>query len=165
MEIPFVSDKRVSRRQISFVAGQPLGYRGSWPLFALSHHLVIWWAAEKVMPGKKFLDYAVLGDDVVIANERVAQWYKYALGALQVKISVAKSLVSETGAFEFAKRFFVKSASVDLSPVSMQALLGIHLPMERYALAFKYRIKRWSTFLRLSGMGYKASCIMKGQIP
>ena len=26
--------------------GQPLGYYTSWPLFALSHHVVVWVAAE-----------------------------------------------------------------------------------------------------------------------
>lgn len=27
---------------VSFVAGQPLGYYSSWPLFALSHHFTMW---------------------------------------------------------------------------------------------------------------------------
>lgn len=161
--VPFIRDVRESRKLISFIAGQPLGYRGSWPLFALSHHMIIWWAAEKVMPGVKFRNYAVLGDDVVIGDERVAHYYKYALEMLQVKISLTKSLISSTGALEFAKRFYVKSASVDLSPVSMQALLGVHLPMDRYALAFTYSVKRWSTFLKLGGMGYKASSCLKVQ--
>lgn len=49
------------------------------PLFALSHHLIIWWAAEKEMPGKKFRHYAVLGDDVVIGDMGVAKWYRYAM--------------------------------------------------------------------------------------
>ncbi|KAH0446862.1 hypothetical protein IEQ34_024307 [Dendrobium chrysotoxum] len=35
-EVPFC------QTSVSFVAGQPLGYLSSWPLFALSHH---WWAA------------------------------------------------------------------------------------------------------------------------
>lgn len=29
---------RAQNRLISFIAGQPLGYRSSWPLFALTHH-------------------------------------------------------------------------------------------------------------------------------
>ncbi|KAK4839043.1 hypothetical protein QYF36_018578 [Acer negundo] len=41
-DIPFV--KLFS--QISFVAGQPLGYHASWPLFALSHHILVWHCAE-----------------------------------------------------------------------------------------------------------------------
>lgn len=58
---------------------------GSWPLFALTHHLVVWWAAEKVRPGKVFRDYAILGDDVVSGDSEVAKWYLYALDQLKVK--------------------------------------------------------------------------------
>ena len=56
-----------------FVAGQPLGYYGSWPLFAFSHHLLVWWAAEQVRPGVRFDRYAVLGDDVLITDPLVAK--------------------------------------------------------------------------------------------
>ena len=35
-EVPFVK-RRFS--QVSFVAGQPLGYHSSWPLFAFTHHI------------------------------------------------------------------------------------------------------------------------------
>lgn len=38
-DVPFVK-KRPST--FSFVAGQPLGDYSSWPLFALSHHLLVW---------------------------------------------------------------------------------------------------------------------------
>lgn len=38
---------------------------------------MVWLAAEKVYPGETFLSYAVLGDDVLIADERVAPvWFK-----------------------------------------------------------------------------------------
>lgn len=43
-DIPFVKQKF---SKISFVAGQPLGYHASLPLFALSHYLIVWWAAEQ----------------------------------------------------------------------------------------------------------------------
>ncbi|KAL0293696.1 UNVERIFIED_CONTAM: putative mitochondrial protein [Sesamum calycinum] len=46
-EVPF---SRRRQSSVSFVTGQPLGYYASWPLFALSHHLV-WYAAERVYPG------------------------------------------------------------------------------------------------------------------
>ena len=38
---------------ITFTTGQPLGSHSSWPLFALSHHLVVWYAAEQCYPGEK----------------------------------------------------------------------------------------------------------------
>jgi hypothetical protein len=69
---------------VCFVAGQPLGYLSSWPLFALSHHLVVWHAANQVYPGRRFTDYAVLGDDVVIADASVARIYRSILDNLGV---------------------------------------------------------------------------------
>lgn len=56
-DVPFVNRQRSS---VCFVAGQPLGSYSSWPLFALSHHAVVWWYAEQVHPGKFFHDYAML---------------------------------------------------------------------------------------------------------
>lgn len=49
--VPFVKRKW---SQVSFLAGQPLGYYGSWPLFALSHHHMVWLAADIVYPGRRF---------------------------------------------------------------------------------------------------------------
>lgn len=48
-EVPFVKLKR-RFSQVCFVAGQPLGYHGSWPTFALSHHILVWWCAKQVHP-------------------------------------------------------------------------------------------------------------------
>lgn len=60
---------------VCFTAGQPLGYYASWPLFTLSHHWVVWMAAARVYPRRRFKDYAILGDDVVIADPMVAKEY------------------------------------------------------------------------------------------
>jgi Mitovirus RNA-dependent RNA polymerase len=55
----FVIDKpRVRKRKVlTFTAGQPLGYYGPWPLFTLSHHKVVWLAADRVYPKKAFWNY------------------------------------------------------------------------------------------------------------
>lgn len=98
---------------VSFVVGQPLGYLSSWPLFALAHHFIVWVAAELVYPGKLFWDYALLGDDIVIADKEVARSYRSIMEELRVSISDVKSLVSTHGA-EFAKRFRVKGLRIVL---------------------------------------------------
>lgn len=95
----------------------------------------MWWAAEKAWPGRVFRDYALLGDDIVIGCPLVADVYLKILEQLQVKVSKAKSVSSSSGALEFAKKFWVKSVSVDLSPLSLRSLLASHLPLSRYALA------------------------------
>ncbi|KAK7326271.1 hypothetical protein VNO80_33088 [Phaseolus coccineus] len=128
-EVPFV--KR-ALSQVSFVTGQPLGYYGYWPLFAFTHHVLVWWAAEQVRPGILFDRYAILGDDVLITDPLVAEQYRLGLQRLGVKISTHKSLISSTGAVEFAKQFLVKDMRVNLSPVSMKALCGFHHPHGYY---------------------------------
>lgn len=81
--------------------------------------------------------------------------FKTALASLRVKISESKSLISHSGAAEFAKRFLIDCLRKDLSPVTRKSLLGVHLPMCKFALAHKYEVKRFSTFRRLGGAGYK----------
>lgn len=81
---------------------------------------MVWYSAEQVYPGQLFTKYAVLGDDVLITDEKVANEYAQALSKLGVQISSQKSLISDTGCAEFAKRFRCHGLRKDLSPVSIQ---------------------------------------------
>ncbi|KAJ4841101.1 hypothetical protein Tsubulata_037186 [Turnera subulata] len=119
-------------RTVAFIAGQALGFYGSWSLFALSHHYLVWLAAKRALSAEHhpFRGYALLGDDIVIASEEVAREYHSLLEDLGVTISLSKSIVSRDGALEFAKRYWVK-------------------------LAMKYRIISISVLQRLAGAGYR----------
>ncbi|KAI5683262.1 hypothetical protein M9H77_04490 [Catharanthus roseus] len=72
-----------------------------------------------------FEKYGVLGDDVVIADQKVAEVYKQSLKELGVDIFYQKSLISSTGCAEFAKRFRVRGLTRDLSSVSFKSLLNL----------------------------------------
>ncbi|XP_020518940.1 uncharacterized protein LOC110006368 [Amborella trichopoda] len=61
--------------QVIFKSGQPLGFYGSWPVFALAHHAIVWLAADNVYPRFLFRRYAILGDDVVIGDREVTKEY------------------------------------------------------------------------------------------
>lgn len=89
---------------IRYATGQPMGLYSSWTVFALTHHLFIQYAADSVGI-RHFTDYRVLGDDVVIRNNRVALEYLRLLDLIGVEVSKDKTLVSPNS-FEFAKRFF-----------------------------------------------------------
>jgi len=56
--------------------------------------LVIWFVAAQVYPGVPFTRYAILGDDIVIGDERVAERYHELMSPLNVPFSLEKSLVS-----------------------------------------------------------------------
>ncbi|ATS94399.1 RNA-dependent RNA polymerase [Erysiphe necator mitovirus 2] len=100
--------------------GQPMGAHSSWPIFTLCHHMVVFVAARNCGI-KRFYDYAILGDDIVISHDQVAAEYKRIISALGVELSEAKSHVSKD-TFEFAKRWFHKS--VEISPFPLHGLIS-----------------------------------------
>nr|UJQ92583.1 MAG: putative RNA-dependent RNA polymerase [Mitoviridae sp.] len=154
-EVPFVKPRKGAPSVVSFVCGQPLGYYSSWPLFALSHHFLVWWCAEQVYPGIRFDRYGILGDDVVIADREVANIYAQTLARINVGISYQKSLISDTGGAEFAKRLRIRNMTKDISPVSARAFLSFFNPYGLLAIGLKYNCQRFSTLARIGGAGYK----------
>nr|WJJ80270.1 RNA-dependent RNA polymerase [Cannabis sativa mitovirus 1] len=142
--------------KVCFKTGQPLGYLSSWPLFALSHHYIVWLAAKQAYPNLDVFDrYALLGDDIVIADRAVAEQYRQILEELGVTISFSKSIVSDYGCLEFAKQFWVKDIKVNLSPVSAPSVLVSRTVMGITQLADKYEVKSASGLLRLAGAGFR----------
>jgi hypothetical protein len=65
-----------------------------------------------------FEDYAVLGDDIVIADKAVAKEYLRIMSELGVGIGLAKSLVSHKETLEFAKRYIFQGK--DCSPIPLK---------------------------------------------
>ncbi|KAJ0074644.1 hypothetical protein Patl1_37436 [Pistacia atlantica] len=70
----------------------------------------------------KFFDYALLGDDIVIADPVVAKSYLEVMEECKVTISKEKSLISNVSALEFAKILLVYKVTLDFSPVSLRVL-------------------------------------------
>jgi hypothetical protein len=102
-------------------AGQPMGALTSWGAFSLCHHCLVQYAAYRALGLQGFFkEYALLGDDIVIANYKVAMEYMLILREIGVEFGLAKSLVSSTGGFEFAKRTFAHGK--DVSGISLLAL-------------------------------------------
>jgi len=71
-------------------------------MFTISHHFIIQYCAFLVgeYPTK---NYILLGDDVVITSDKLANKYKEVIQSLGVEISNHKSHVSYD-TYEFAKR-------------------------------------------------------------
>jgi len=70
-----------------------------------------------------FDDYAVLGDDLVIGNQAVAESYLIIAKDLGVEINQSKSLISTIGVAEFAKRLIY--SGTDLSPVPPKLIVRL----------------------------------------
>nr|UIW13815.1 MAG: RNA-dependent RNA polymerase [Rhizoctonia solani mitovirus 43] len=89
-----------------YAVGQPMGAKTSWAMLAVAHHWLVQRAAYDVY-GKPtwFMEYEVLGDDIVIFDELVAQRYQEILSDLGLEININKSIISkDRPVFEFAKR-------------------------------------------------------------
>ncbi|KAH0709154.1 hypothetical protein KY284_010581 [Solanum tuberosum] len=103
-----------------------------------------------------FVDCALLGDDILITDKKVANQYCRLLDRLSVTISFAKSIVSENGTIEFAKRFWIRDMQKDISPISLKALTSCRTTVGLCQLSCRYSIEI-STLQRLAGAGYKAA--------
>lgn len=131
-----------------------MGALSSWAMLALTHHIMVAHAARKAgfLVGS-FRDYAVLGDDIVIANGLVAREYLLVCKAVGVKVGIHKSLISRKGCLEFAKRFFVRG--LDASPISLleigaatKSLVAMVDLGRKYALKLQH-------IVAILGYGYK----------
>jgi len=147
-------NEKIVVKNLFYAVGQPMGALSSWAMLALTHHFIVQLAARRAgyLVGW-FQDYAVLGDDIVIANGKVAQQYLIILADLGVKVGLAKSLVSRQMTLEFAKRFIWRG--VDCSPVSFKELAAAKASFSSMeAFMVKFRISL-ATLFSISGKGYK----------
>lgn len=106
-------------KPVEYSVGQPMGAYSSWAMLALTHHLIVKLAAVQVGE-KNFTNYALLGDDIVINHDGVAERYLELMKVLGVGINMSKSVVSSE-IMEFAKRLV--SPSFELSPIGAGNLL------------------------------------------
>lgn len=124
-----------------YAVGQPMGAYSSWAMLALTHHFIVQvsaWRSGVVPLRSWFKEYAVLGDDIVIANKAVADQYLEILKSLGMPVNLHKSLVSHNGTcLEFAKRTIYKG--IDISPVplkEMNAAQGLAPAMVTFAMKY-----------------------------
>lgn len=117
---PFANIEELST--VRYEVGQPMGAYSSWAMLALTHHIIINVAASNKGILIKDVNYAVLGDDVVINNDIVAEEYVNVMKRLGLSISLGKSVISNRFT-EFAKRLEGPN-DLDLSPIGAGAILS-----------------------------------------
>lgn len=88
---------------ISWTCGQPLGLYPSFAAFALTHGLILFGLNNHSWNNK----FYVLGDDVLILDDELAQKYRSFLDKYKCPISESKSLISNTTC-EFAGKIIDK---------------------------------------------------------
>jgi len=100
-----------------YSVGNPMGAYSSWSSFAVAHHYVIYYCCKKTGVNWKELKYSLLGDDIVIADKRVAELYLEVIRDLGVDVSPSKTHVS-SNTYEFAKRWVHKGDEITPFPLA-----------------------------------------------
>lgn len=75
-------------------------------MLALTHHFLVQYSAWLAGKSRWFTEYMILGDDLLILDSGVAKCYLQVMNQLGVGVNLSKSLVSNKGYGEFAKKFF-----------------------------------------------------------
>jgi hypothetical protein len=119
---------------VKYTRGQPMGALSSWGSMALVHHAMVQFAARPYFD-VWFVAYRVLGDDIVIADARVAAAYVDLCKRYGIALSLAKSLVSKDGVFNFASQTFRKEDN--LSTISLKEAIAASTWPARTALALR----------------------------
>jgi hypothetical protein len=105
-------------KQIYYQTGNPMGFYSSFTSFALAHHFFVWLACRRSRIKFKTCPYMLLGDDIVIGNDKVAREYKQLLIEWDVPFSPDKTYTSPVG-FEFAKQ--IRFKGINISPISLSS--------------------------------------------
>lgn len=137
-----------------------MGAYSSWAAFAVTHHAFVQFAARLSGFNGWFADYALLGDDILIANQKVALKYRWLCAQVGVEVSLAKSMASNQRSFEFAKRVFFRGSDVSGFPwklwrVSQRDLGGTLALAQRVSLGTQKL--SLGSFIKALGGGMKAS--------
>lgn len=104
-------------RSINYIRGNPMGAYSSWSAFVLAHHFLIYCACKEAHVKWKKCPYLLLGDDIVIANDKVAESYIRILQRFEIPFSQEKSHRSPY-MFEFAKRFIHEGTEITPFPLA-----------------------------------------------
>jgi len=106
---------------VKYSTGQPMGTYSSWAVFTLTHHLLVHFCAS--LEGyEDFKQYILLGDDIVIKNDKVAKRYISVLTSLGVEVSLNKTHVSKD-TYEFAKRWVKPFSKIEITGVPLKGII------------------------------------------
>jgi len=154
---------------VRYGTGQPMGALSSWSAMAMVHHFLVQFCAfveqkELELPRNParyvsmlsdkiylhsvmhtaswFMDYLILGDDLVIADEKVALRYIAVCSSLGIKVNLKKSYVSESGFFNFANQSYM--GTVNVSPLSLKEFVGVSSLAQRVEMALRATRRGWA---------------------
>lgn len=134
-----------------YSVGQPMGAYSSFAMLALTNHMLVHVAHlrafQKPLP-KDTGSYAVLGDDIVIADSELAKSYNYFMNyILGVVINPVKGFEGQL--IEFAKNWF-HCKGQNLTPLGSKSIMrSIRNPLFITSVMADYYKKDYNSILKL----------------
>jgi hypothetical protein len=133
-------------RTVRYTVGQPMGALSSFAMLALTHHVIVRYSALNVKINPKKLLYAVLGDDMAMANKKVAKAYADLFLGLGMEINPIKGF--DGCVLEFAKQLWSIN-KYNLSPFGSKNVLLFMRNVEFLpSILQELNTKRFPQFLR-----------------
>lgn len=134
----FITDTGV---EVRYSVGQPMGAKSSFPMLGLTHHIIVQIAAQRAGLLTRFTNYVILGDDIMIADHKVATCYLQLMKDLGLDISDYKSIISTPTTVEYpiaeiCRRVFVLGH--EITPIPMKLLANV---FENGSLALQLQTK------------------------
>jgi hypothetical protein len=144
---------------INYSVGQPMGAKSSWPMFTLSHHIVVRYCA--VLCGvTNFENYMILGDDIVINNDQIALKYIQVMNDLGVEISKSKTHTSFF-VYEFAKRW-IDTRIGECTGIPMKGLIeNIDNIFIIYQILFDYYFIKGNLYMAKSNLVWVVASLIR----
>jgi hypothetical protein len=84
-------------------------------MLAITHHFLVQYAATLAgckKSGEWYVEYELLGDDIILFEKVVADQYLSIMEDIGVPINLSKSVVAKNATIEFAKVTFHKGQNV-----------------------------------------------------
>jgi len=108
---------RFQDRKVIYGTGNPMGAYSSWATFAIAHHFFVFLACRKAARNALKCPYMLLGDDIVIADDKVASEYKKLLLEWDIPFSEEKTHTSPYY-YEFAKNHILDNENISPFPIA-----------------------------------------------
>lgn len=131
-----------SSKFVRYTRGQPMGALSSWASLAVIHHFVVQLSAKEAGSRIPFVEYRVLGDDIVIADAKVAENYTQVCSKLGIPIGLPKSFTSEQGFLNFANQSILGEDNI--SPASLKEEIQVRGAPSRLEMAHRFMRRGWT---------------------
>nr|UPW42116.1 MAG: putative RNA dependent RNA polymerase [Xinjiang mito-like virus 39] len=131
------NEYKIQEGAIKYSVGQPMGALSSWAMLNFLHHMMVQYCFKMENPTFQgwYDQYVVLGDDIVLFEESIANRYLQLCKDLGVTINESKSIVSKLPVVEFAKRTSYKG--FDVSAFSFKEFISNNSFFGRLSIASK----------------------------